>query len=64
MTADYEKISKHIKTLSKKVQNKGVCIITATQPPRGNEYFMPPSRATDIGMPDMLFVDYIDCMGY
>jgi len=64
MTVDYEKISKSIKMWSKKAQNKGVCIITATQPPRGNEYFVPPSRATDIGTPDMLFVDYIDCMGY
>lgn len=62
MTADYEKISKHIKTLSKKVQNKGVCVVTATQPPRGNEYFAPPPRATDIGTSEMIFVDYIGCM--
>ncbi len=64
MTADYEKISKHIKTLSKKVQNKGVCVVTATQPPRGNEYFASSPRATDIGTPDMIFVDYIGCVGY
>lgn len=62
MTADYEKISKHIKTLSKKVQNKGVCVVTATQPPRGNEYFVSSSRATNIGTSEMIFVDYIGCM--
>ena len=64
MTADYEKISKFMKTWSKKAQNKGVCVVTATQPPRNNEYFVPPPRATDIGTSDMIFVDYIDCMGY
>lgn len=64
MTADYEKISKFMKTWSKKAQNKGVCVVTATQPPRNNEYFAPSPRATDIGTPDMIFVDYIGCMGY
>lgn len=64
MTADYEKISKFIKIWSKKAQNKGVCVVTATQPPRGNEYFAPSLRATDIRMSDAIFVDYIDYMGY
>ena len=36
MTADYEKISNFIKMWSKKAQNKGVCVVTATQPPRDN----------------------------
>lgn len=62
MTADYEKISKFIKLLSKKAQNKRVCVVTATQPPRDNEYFAPPPRATDIGTSEMIFVDYIGCM--
>lgn len=62
MTADYEKISKFIKLLSKKAQNKGVCVVTATQPPRDNEYFASPPRATDIGTTEMIFVDYIGCM--
>lgn len=71
MTADYEKISSFIKTWSKKAQNKGVCVVTATQPPRNNEYFAPlrnneyfapPPRTTDIGTSEMIFVDYIGCM--
>lgn len=62
MTADYEKISSFIKTWSKKAQNKGVCVVTATQPPRNNEYFAPSPRATDIGTSEMIFVDYIGCM--
>jgi hypothetical protein len=62
MTADYEKISKFMKTWSKKAQNKGVCVVTTTQPPRNNEYFAPPPRATDIGTSEMIFVDYIGCM--
>ncbi len=62
MTADYEKISKFMKTWSKKAQNKGVCVVTATQPPRGNEYFASSPRATDIGTSEMIFVDYIGCM--
>jgi len=64
MTADYEKISSFMKTWSKKAQNKGVCVVTATQPPRNNEYFAPPPSATDIRTPDMIFVDYIGCMEY
>lgn len=64
MTADYEKISKFMKTWSKKAQNKGVCVVTATQPPQNNEYFALLPRVTDIGTPDMIFVDYIGCMGY
>lgn len=64
MTADYEKISKSIKMWSKKAQNKGVCIVTATQPPRGNEYFVPQPITSDIGTLDMIFVDYINCMGH
>lgn len=63
MTVDYEKISQFIKTWSKKAQNKGVCVVTATQPPRGNEYFASSPRATDIGTSDVIFVDYIGCMG-
>lgn len=62
MTADYEKFEKFMKRWSKKAQNKGSYIVTATQPPRGNEYFAPPPRATDIGTSDMIFVDYIGCM--
>lgn len=62
MTADCEKISKFIKLLSKKAQNNCVCVVTATQPPRDNEYFAPPPRATDIGTSEMIFVDYIGCM--
>ena len=64
MTADYEKISKFMKTQSKKAQNKDVCVVTATQSPRNNEYFVSSPIATDIGTPDMIFVDYIGCMGY
>ena len=64
MTVDYEKIAKSIKMWSKKAQNKGVCVVTATQPTRNNEYFAPSPRATDIGTSDMIFVDYIGCMGY
>lgn len=62
MTADYEKISKFIKLLSKKAQNKGVCVVTATQPPRGNDYFASLPNATNIGTSEMIFVDYIGCM--
>ena len=62
MTADYEKFAKFMKRWSKKAQNKGVCVVTATQPPRDNEYFAPPPRATDIGSSEMIFVDYIGCM--
>lgn len=62
MTADYEKISKFIKLLSKKAENKRVCVVTATQSPRDNEYFAPSLRATDIGTSEMIFVDYIGCM--
>lgn len=62
MTADCEKNLKFIKMWSKKVQNKGVCVVTATQPPRSNEYFAPLPRATDIGTSDMIFVDYIGYM--
>lgn len=62
MTVDCEKNLKFIKIWSKKVQNKGVCVVTATQPPRDNDYFAPPPIATDIGTSDMIFVDYIGCM--
>ena len=62
MTANCEKNLKFIKMWSKKAQNKGVCVVTATQPPRDNEYFAPPPRATDIETPDVIFVDYIGCM--
>lgn len=62
MTADYEKFAKFMKRWSKKAQNKGFGIVTATQPPRDNEYFAPPPIATDIGTPEMIFVDYIGCM--
>jgi len=62
MTADYEKISSFMKTWSKKAQNKGVYVVTATQPPRSNDYLAPPPRATDIGTSEMIFVDYIGCM--
>lgn len=62
MTADYEKFAKFMKRWSKKAQNKGVCVVTATQPPRDNEYFVSPSSATDIGTSEMIFVDYIGCM--
>lgn len=53
-----------MKMWSKKAQNKDVCVVTATQSPRNNEYFVPSPIATDIGTPDMIFVDYIGCMGY
>lgn len=62
MTTDYDKISKFIKMWTKKSQNKGVCVVTATQPPRDNECFVPSPRATDIGTSEMIFVDYIGCM--
>lgn len=64
MTADYEKFAAFMKRWSKKAQNKSVCVVTAMQPPRNNEYFTPPPRATDIGTSDVIFVDYIDCMRY